>query len=226
MATYVFILLGLLVGLLYLVLTQPPRKSAALLVNGGPVLLIISGVLLTLLKRGVIGVPLIFIGITWRRRMRVLSPITPPGGRSSTVRSSSLEMELDHDTGELDGLVLTGHLEGTRLSELTEEELFSLHKEIQADPDGVALLETYLERYHPGWQDRIQDPSSGWNGASSSGEMTKEQACQILGVAPGASREEILETWRRLIKRVHPDSGGSAFLTAKINTAKSVLLGE
>ena len=226
MASYVFILLGLLVALFYLVLTQPARKSAALLVNGAPFLLIIAGALLTLFRRGPLGIPLIFFGIMLWRRTRVLRPISPPGGRKSKVRSSHLEMELDHDTGELDGHVLTGPLRNSRLSSLGEDELFALYREIQEDLESVALLESFLERYHPGWRDRVQSPSSGWNGATDGGPMTKQEARQVLGVTADASREEILEAWRRLIKRVHPDSGGSAFLTAKINGAKSVLLDE
>lgn len=226
MASYVFILLGLLVALFYLVLTQPARKSAALLVNGAPLLLIVTGALLTLFRKGPLGIPLIFLGIMLWRRSRVLRPISPPGGRKSTVRSSYLEMELDHDTGELDGHVLKGTMEGSQLSSLGEDELVSLYREIQADPESVALLESYLERYHPGWRDRVQEPSSGWDGTSNGGPMTKQEARQILGVESDASREEILEAWRKLVKRVHPDSGGSAFLTAKINAAKSVLLDE
>jgi len=54
--------------------------------------------------------------------------------------------------------------------------------------------------------------------------MSRQEAYQILGVEPGASQQEIHQAWRRLIKAVHPDHGGSAFLTAKINTAKDVLL--
>lgn len=56
--------------------------------------------------------------------------------------------------------------------------------------------------------------------------MSKQEAYQVLGVSPGSTREEILEAWRRLIKRVHPDHDGSAYPTTKINTAKSVLLGD
>lgn len=226
MVSYILILIGLLAALLYLLLTQPAQKSAALLVNGGPLLLIVIGALLTLFRRGLIGMPLIFIGITWWRRTRAPQPIKTQGGRKSTVRSSSLKMELDHDTGELDGRVLTGRLEGSLLSSLSEAELLSFHEAIQADPDGVALLESYLQRYHPGWQERAQSSSSAESGASGSGEMSRQEAYEVLGIAPGASREEILEAWRRLIKRVHPDSGGSAFLTNKLNSARYVLLGE
>lgn len=226
MASYVFILIGLMAALFFLLLTQPAQKSATILVNGGPWFLIVTGAVLTLLRRGVIGIPLIWIGITWWRRTRTVIPVKPLAGRKSTVRSPSLEMELDHDTGELDGFILTGRLEGARLSSLDEDELLSFYQEIQSDPDGYALLESYLERYHPGWRDRAQSSSSRWEGTSGSGEMSEQEAYEVLGVAPGASREEILEAWRRLIKRVHPDSGGSAFLTAKLNTAKSILLGE
>ena len=226
MATYVFILIGLLIALIYLLLTQPAQKSAAILVRSGPLFLIVAGGILTLLRRGVVGIPLIFIGVTWWRRTHGPAPIKTPGGRKSKVRSPSLEMELDHDTGELDGIVLTGRLQGCRLSALNEADLLSLYREIQADGDGTALLESYPERYHPGWQDRAGGASSQRRDGSFAKEMTRQEAYEILGVAPGASREEILEAWRRLIKRVHPDSGGSAFLTAKLNTAKDLLLGE
>jgi len=226
MAFYVFLFIGLLFALLYLLLTQPAKKSAAFLVNAGPILLIVTGVLLTMFRRGALGLPLIFIGVTWWRRTRPMRPISPAGGRTSTVRSAFLEMELDHDTGELDGRVLSGTMEGRRFSDLSEDELLALHLEFQSDSESTALLESYLERYHPGWQERIKSGSSKWNGTTETGQMSRQEACEILGVSTDASREEILDAWRRLIKRVHPDSGGSAFLAAKINAAKSTLLGD
>jgi hypothetical protein len=226
MTFYVFLLIGLFFALLYLILTQPAQKSAALLMNAGPFALIVLGVLLTFTRRGAFGLPLIFIGVTWWRRTRAMSPISPAGGRTSTVRSAFLEMELDHDTGELDGRVLEGDKVGSRLSLLSADELLSLHLEFGSDPESVALLETFLERYHPGWQDRVKNGASGWSGSTGPDQMSRQEAGEILGVAPDASKEEILDAWRRLIKRMHPDSGGSAFLAAKINAAKAVLLGE
>ena len=62
------------------------------------------------------------------------------------------------------------------------------------------------------------------NDASGFDSMTKKEAYQILGLEPGASPEEIHQAWRRLVKAVHPDSGGSAFLTAKINAARDLLM--
>jgi hypothetical protein len=45
MTFYVFLLIGLFFALLYLILTQPAQKSAALLMNAGPFALIVLGVL-------------------------------------------------------------------------------------------------------------------------------------------------------------------------------------
>lgn len=50
------------------------------------------------------------------------------------------------------------------------------------------------------------------------------KARKLLGVAPNASREEILAAHRRLVVRVHPDTGGSEGLAAEINAARDVLL--
>lgn len=57
------------------------------------------------------------------------------------------------------------------------------------------------------------------------GRMSPEEARDLLGVAPEATREEISAAHRRLIQRMHPDRGGSAGLAARINEARDTLLG-
>jgi hypothetical protein len=225
MVFYIIFLLCVGIGLFWLILTQPAQRSAAFLTNGGPLLLMVLGCVLTFFRRGVIGLPLIFLGLSWWRRNRSVQRTTKSEGRKSTVRSASLEMELDHDTGEIDGRVLTGHFQGAHLSSLSEEELLSFYREICSDADSVSLLTSFLDRYHPDWRDRV-DSESFDRAAGSSGfaEMTKQEAYQILGLEPGASQEEIHQAWRRLIKAVHPDHGGSPFLSAKINAARDLLM--
>lgn len=56
------------------------------------------------------------------------------------------------------------------------------------------------------------------------GNITAEQAYQVLGLKPGASRQEIVSAHKRLMMKVHPDKGGSDFLAAQLNSAKDTLL--
>jgi len=54
--------------------------------------------------------------------------------------------------------------------------------------------------------------------------MTADEAYRVLGLAPGASDEDIKAAYRRLMGQMHPDHGGSDYLAAQINQAKDVLL--
>ena len=54
-------------------------------------------------------------------------------------------------------------------------------------------------------------------------EMTTAMAAEILGIAVGATHEEVRAAYGRLMKRVHPDLGGSAFLAKQLNIARDRL---
>ena len=54
--------------------------------------------------------------------------------------------------------------------------------------------------------------------------MSEEEAYQVLGIAPGATPADIRAAHLRLVRAVHPDSGGSADLAARVNSARDVLL--
>lgn len=224
MVLLILFLLLFALGAFWLILNTPSQKGAALLLQAGPIVVMALGGLLTLFRRGVIGVPLIFLGLSWWRRTRARQPLSHAGGRKSTVRSAVLEMELDLDTGEMDGTILTGRMQGGRLSALDESQLMSLYQEIGDEPDSAALLESFLDRYHPHWREKNQhNASKDPGGTAGFAAMTRSEAYQILGLEPGASPEQVHKAWRRLVRAVHPDGGGSAFLTAKINAARDLL---
>lgn len=54
--------------------------------------------------------------------------------------------------------------------------------------------------------------------------MTVKEAYEILGLEDGASDEEIKASYKKLMKKVHPDSEGSEWMAAKLNEAKDLLL--
>lgn len=55
-------------------------------------------------------------------------------------------------------------------------------------------------------------------------EMTPEEAGRLLGVGADAGAVDINAAWRRLIAEVHPDKGGNAEASARVNAARDTLL--
>jgi hypothetical protein len=56
--------------------------------------------------------------------------------------------------------------------------------------------------------------------------MTPAEARSLLGVAAGATPQEINTAWKRLMARAHPDQGGTEGLASRLNAARDRLLKE
>jgi DnaJ-domain-containing protein 1 len=144
-------------------------------------------------------------------------------GQTSRVSSQYVEMLLDHDSGALTGRLLAGPQAGHSLDEFDLADLAAMMTGF--DAESCALLESYLDRRFPAWRENAQGQRAGRDGGNlSSGKMTAEEAYQILGLKPGAGRDEIGRAHRGLMKKLHPDQGGSTYLAARVNEAKDTLL--
>ena len=210
---------------LYFFASASPAQVARTLHLAGPAALAILGGILSVAGRISVGAPLVMMAVAWYGRQRRRIGQQRTGGQKSTVRSAWLEMELDHDSGDMDGLVLVGRFEGRRLYEMSDAELMDLAADLRDDRESAELLEAYLDRRMPGWRDDADpDVGAGHGSPHGSGPMTHEEAYKILGLEPGASAVEVRKAHRSLMQRVHPDRGGNAFLAQRVNEARDVLL--
>ncbi len=78
-------------------------------------------------------------------------------GQKSHIRTDRLEMELDHDSGHMEGKALSGQFAGRALSTLSDKEAMELLDELHQDgaPE-AAVMEAYLDWRLPGWRDQDQ----------------------------------------------------------------------
>lgn len=146
------------------------------------------------------------------------------GGQTSTIRTEFLEMVLDHDSGEMSGTVLTGQHKGQHLNDMTLEALLGLLLECQPDSDSQQVLEAYLDRHQESWREQAS-ASSRVPPSDAEAPMSRQLALEILGLTDTASEADILHAHREMMRRLHPDRGGSDYLAKKINAAKDYLIG-
>jgi hypothetical protein len=204
-----------------------PRLGARVMKAGGGLLALGFGIFLSLRGEVGIGIPLGVFGLGLLGWM----PFGPAGfsdrtqksgGQASRVRTAFIEMTLDHDSGAMQGLVLSGRHRGATLDALDVPALIGLLTE--ADDESRALLMPYLDRRDPRWREHAQGDAATGRAASGGGKMSEQEAYQILGLEVGASADDIGRAHRTLMKKFHPDQGGSTYLAARINEAKEILL--
>lgn len=86
------------------------------------------------------------------------------------------------------------------------------------------------------WKERMDDGEVGdlsedmaadyshIQGTNRGAQMDEKLACDVLGVSKEASIAEIETAHRKLISQIHPDKGGTDYLAAQINEARSFLV--
>lgn len=140
------------------------------------------------------------------------------------LRTRLLHGVADPGTGKLVVNIIDGPFKGYRLDQLSEAQLLQLHEQCKRlDPQGCALVEAHLDQVHAHWRESGPNSSRRPAGTDS---MSQDEAREVLGLDPDASREDIIAAHRRLIQKLHPDRGGTSYLASRINKAKDVLLAD
>jgi hypothetical protein len=144
-------------------------------------------------------------------------------GQTSTVETALLRMQLDHDSGALQGEVLKGAFQGWRLADMDRQQLEQFLVYCRGeDANSLQLLDSYLHQRFPG------EAAFGGQQQTASGSvntMGRSEALAVLGLQDEATEEEIIAAHRKLIQKLHPDRGGNDYLAAQVNLAKDLLLG-
>jgi len=117
-----------------------------------------------------------------------------------------------------------------RVAQALEEQSPTLDSEYQHQREQVAaeglsgkLRSAVMDAFLDGARDQqTQAPAE----PSPNGDMSRPAALEIFDLQENATHEQIEEAYSRLIKRNHPDLGGSNFFAKKINEARQTLLGK
>ena len=136
--------------------------------------------------------------------------------RAAGAEEEDLLIEFFRDRGgRPSGRILEGQYAGQFLNDLS--------------PSQMDMLKAEMRELHPATYDRLlaelmdEEPSAS-PPAASSADMSRKEALDILGLSQNASQEEILSAYKGLMRKLHPDQGGTSYLAQKINNAKEALI--
>ena len=214
---------------------QPPHKRRAAYFQITLGAAVVGVVILTLMgKMHWLGAAITGLLVVARQMLPLLIRLLPmlgglrgqagnTGSKQSEVSARILTMTLDHDSGDLSGVVLEGPFKDWLLEELDRQQLDELLAYCQReDADSAQLLVSYLEQRFP--DDETTHEQAESDHPQNPTGLTRAEALSLLGLEEGATQDEIISAHRTLIQKVHPDRGGSDYLAAKINEAKDFLL--
>jgi hypothetical protein len=110
--------------------------------------------------------------------------------------------------------ILKGSFSGKNYSTLSQNNKDLLMDELKSqDPKGYNLIKMI-----------ISQSNFAHNQSSSNYELTENNAYSILGLAEGASKDDVKKAYYNLMKKFHPDKDGNNYLANLITEAKNKLL--
>ena len=193
------ILLLAVIAVIYILLrrvqSMPPQKRRAEYIKLGLGIAVVATVLLAATGRmNWIGAAFTALLVAARQGLPLIVRLfpmlaslrhknAPTGGQGSTVETALLRMQLDHDTGDLQGEVLKGGFQGWRLADMDRQQLEQFFTYCRGeDADSVQLLHSYLQQRFPddtGFDGQHQEsPGSGH-------ALGRTEALAVLGPERG-----------------------------------------
>lgn len=203
------------------------KRAGGVIALAAAAFLLIRGRLDIAIPLGAAGAWLLGISLpVWPWYMPGGNPLNSNQGATSHVRTIALDMVFHPATGKIEGRILAGPNAGRELDQLERADLFALAEYLKNnDPDGLLALQPYLDGRFPGWRETAdgnayaRSPQRGQTGM-----MSEKEAYEVLGLQMGASEDQIRQAHRTLMKKLHPDQGGSTYLATRVNMAKDILL--
>lgn len=214
-----------LLGLALFLVWRTPLRKPVLLAGGGLVVLwlVLTGKLHALFALLAAAIPfgqrIWQVMRLWPMVRQFLGKQQAP--KTSEVKTASVHMILNLDSGSIEGDVLDGPFQGQPLTSLSVEQLREQIQWADAhDPEASALLRQFLQGKGESAGEQTETAD-----APEIGSMTRKQAAEILGVDENADAAEVRKAHRSLIGKLHPDKGGNDYLASLLNAAKARLLG-
>ncbi|MCF8466785.1 MAG: DnaJ domain-containing protein [Sneathiella sp.] len=222
------VLIALIIGGQSLATTDPKKIIKGLRISAVIIFSVLASFFI-LTGRFVYAPPLIMAALFFLRNKPFFGGSRPSAGQKSDVETDWLQATLNHDSGEMDGVILQGRFAGAPFSTLSRAQLQEFLNEVAADEQTTAILNTYIERKFGespefGEEKDTRSKEQKTRARSSGGPMTRQEAFEILELDSDATVAEIKAAHRRLMKKFHPDHNGSDYMAAKLNEAKDFLL--
>lgn len=141
----------------------------------------------------------------------------------------NLHVEWNVKTGEIRGKVLNGKFADKELHMLSSEQLQELLETYKdEDKKSYYILKFFIQKStnqdHRSKFKQENQADEGTYSPSRSEQLSLKEAYEILGVTEHATKQEINSAYKRLIQKLHPDRGGSAYLASRVNLARDLLL--
>jgi hypothetical protein len=152
--------------------------------------------------------------------------ITPRRKGTSRFISRYVVLEIVHKSGAFSGTIVDPQHQSHDITQVNDTDLAQwCGFYTEQDSASMHLAEAYLDRCFPRWRENLKTHTdAGTRTESETGAMSEQEAYDILGLTPEAGETDVRRVHRLLMKKLHPDQGGSTWIASRINQARDIII--